>query len=85
MYDNQFLNYFASRLKAHNQWTTPAEARKLFESVTSVLPDIDDLRSYLVYCHIIPVPISTDSATAFKRVEATTDTPKNISSVTGQI
>ena len=67
MYNNQFLRYFASRLRAHNQWTTPEDARELFEAVTGEIPDIDDLRSYLVFCHIAGIDISPHSASEYAR------------------
>ena len=66
-YNNQFLKYFASRLRAHNQWTTPEDARELFEAVTSEIPDIDDLRSYLVFCHIAGIYITPHSAREYAR------------------
>ena len=81
---------FWAGLKAQRHDVTPDDARELFEQIHPILPELAQIRLYVVYCHILNIPISPESASDFARSESerdktATDMAKGIEAIVGEI
>lgn len=63
---NEKKRAFWSGIQSTAPGTTPDEAKKLFDEIIIIIPEISELRYYLVACYITGLQININTANAFK-------------------